>query len=175
MAQRLEQVIRSHDETLTAEDARETLREMCRNLSVLLGKVQGTAQRVAMVVGSVSVEVEWAATVGQPIPAAQPVPMPAPVLGSPVPATPTPEQVGVPVRSPLVGTFYGAPEPGARPFAVVGDIVEAGQQVGIVEAMKLMNSIEAPCRGRVVELAVADGESVEYDQPLLVLDPVEAE
>jgi len=165
MAQGLEQLLRTHDETQTAEDTRETLREMCRNLGVLLGEVRGTAQRVAMAVGSVSVEVEWAAA-GQPVAAGQPTPS-APLS--------VPAQVGVPVRSPLVGTFYHAPGPGAAPFVAVGDTVEAGQQVGIVEAMKLMNPVEAPCRGRVVEVVAADGESVEYDQPLLSLAPAEVD
>lgn len=75
------------------------------------------------------------------------------------------------VSAPVVGTFYRAPEPGAAPFVQVGDEVEAGQVVGIVEAMKLMNQITAEQAGRVVEILVDDGQPVEYEQPLLALLP----
>ncbi|WP_157406730.1 acetyl-CoA carboxylase biotin carboxyl carrier protein, partial [Actinomadura rubrobrunea] len=73
------------------------------------------------------------------------------------------------VESPLVGTFYRAPSPGARPFVEVGDEVEEGQQVAIVEAMKLMNAVTVDRPGRVVEVLVSDAEPVEYGQPLFVL------
>lgn len=75
------------------------------------------------------------------------------------------------VRAPLVGTFYCAPEPGSAPFVKVGDVVTGGQQLAIIEAMKLMNAIEADCDGRIVEILVADGSSVEFDQPLVLIDP----
>jgi acetyl-CoA carboxylase biotin carboxyl carrier protein len=77
------------------------------------------------------------------------------------------------VRAPMVGTFYHAPEPGAAPFVTVGDHVEAGQQVGIVEAMKLMNPVEAADSGRVIEVLVADAGRVEYEQPLIELEPAD--
>jgi acetyl-CoA carboxylase biotin carboxyl carrier protein len=77
------------------------------------------------------------------------------------------------VRAPLLGTFYHAPEPGARPFVRAGDVVEAGQQVGIVEAMKLMNPIEAARLCRIVELLVADATPVEYDQRLVAVFPLD--
>ncbi len=77
------------------------------------------------------------------------------------------------VRAPLVGTFYRAPEPGALPFVEVGDIVQAGQQVAIVEAMKLMNAVVADRAGRVSEVLVDDGQSVEFDQLLILLTPLE--
>lgn len=78
------------------------------------------------------------------------------------------------VCSPMVGTFYHAPEPGARPFIGAGDVVEQGSQVGIVEAMKLMNPIESEVNGRVVEVLVPDATPVEYGQPLIALAPLEA-
>ncbi|MCZ2858692.1 acetyl-CoA carboxylase biotin carboxyl carrier protein [Blastococcus sp. VKM Ac-2987] len=78
---------------------------------------------------------------------------------------------GTPVRAPLVGTFYAGPSPEADPFVRVGDEVEAGQTLGIVEAMKLMNPIVAEESGTVHEIRVADAESVEYDQVLMVLRP----
>ncbi|MGW3346953.1 acetyl-CoA carboxylase biotin carboxyl carrier protein [Nonomuraea rubra] len=75
------------------------------------------------------------------------------------------------VCAPMVGTFYWASEPGAEPFVAVGDTVEKGQQVGIVEAMKLMNPIEADVSGRVVEVLVPDGTPVEYGQKLIAVAP----
>jgi acetyl-CoA carboxylase biotin carboxyl carrier protein len=75
------------------------------------------------------------------------------------------------VTAPLVGMFYRAPQPGAPPFVEVGDVVEPGQTLAIVEAMKLMNPIVADRRGQVVAIHAADGEVVEYDQPLLDLAP----
>jgi acetyl-CoA carboxylase biotin carboxyl carrier protein len=75
------------------------------------------------------------------------------------------------VRAPLVGTFYVAPQPGAAPLVAVGDLVEAGQTVGLVEAMKLMNHVTAEMAGRVVEILVANREPVEFDQPLIRLGP----
>lgn len=76
------------------------------------------------------------------------------------------------VTSPLVGTFYRAPEPGADPFVGIGDLVEPGQTVGIVEAMKLMNPIHAEVPGRVSDIHVANGHAVEYGQPLVSLAPL---
>jgi len=76
------------------------------------------------------------------------------------------------IVSPMVGTFYRAPEPGAKPFVEVGDIVEPGQTVCIIEAMKLMNEIEAERRGRVIRILVDNEEPVEYGQPLFVLQDV---
>lgn len=76
------------------------------------------------------------------------------------------------VRAPMVGTFYQAPDAGARPFVGVGDVVQPGQTVGILEVMKLMNPITAEVGGRVVEMLVDDAQPVEYDQPLIALEPL---
>jgi acetyl-CoA carboxylase biotin carboxyl carrier protein len=75
------------------------------------------------------------------------------------------------VCSPSVGTFYRAPEPGAPPFVAQGDLVQAGRQVAIVEAMKLMLPVEASQPGRVAKFFRGDGDPVEYGEPLLSLDP----
>jgi acetyl-CoA carboxylase biotin carboxyl carrier protein len=77
----------------------------------------------------------------------------------------------VPVLAPLVGTFYTAAQPGAKPFVEVGDVVEMGQTVCIVEAMKLMNEVAAGEGGKVVEIAVENGEPVEFEQVLMYLEP----
>ena len=77
----------------------------------------------------------------------------------------------VPVLAPLVGTFYRSAQPGQKPFADVGDVVELGQTVCIVEAMKLMNEIGAAEGGKVVEICVENGEPVEFEQVLMYLEP----
>ncbi|MBW4047437.1 MAG: biotin/lipoyl-binding protein [Proteobacteria bacterium] len=75
------------------------------------------------------------------------------------------------VKSPMVGSCYRAPEPGARPFVEVGQTVQADSTVCIIEVMKLMNSIPAPVAGTVTHILVGDGEAVEYGQVLMVVDP----
>ncbi|MBW4613915.1 MAG: acetyl-CoA carboxylase biotin carboxyl carrier protein [Desmonostoc vinosum HA7617-LM4] len=77
----------------------------------------------------------------------------------------------VEVASPMVGTFYRAPAPGEAPFVEVGDRVRSDQPVCIIEAMKLMNEIEAEVSGQVMEILVQNGEPVEYGQPLMRINP----
>lgn len=76
----------------------------------------------------------------------------------------------VEITSPMVGTFYRAPAPDAAPYVQVGDLVEPGQVLFIIEAMKMMNEIESEYRGRIVGFLVENGESVEYGQPLIRLE-----
>ena len=102
-------------------------------------------------------------------------PVAAPVASGPLATEETVSEQVSQIRAPMVGVFYRAPEPGAKPFVSEGDLVEPGQQVGIVEAMKLMVPIEADQHGRIVEILVANGESVEYDQPLFTVAPLEVE
>lgn len=109
---------------------------------------------------------------------ALPANAPYPTLPPPVPATsaapssaPSPAPSGPPaglaeIRSPIVGTFYKAASPEAPPFVQPGDRVKVGQVVCIVEAMKVMNEIQAEVAGEVVEVLVENGQAVEYDQPL---------
>jgi len=75
------------------------------------------------------------------------------------------------IKSPIVGTFYAGPSPDAGPFVRVGDFVEAGQTVCIIEAMKLMNEIEADIAGEVARVLVENGQPVEYGEPLFALRP----
>ncbi len=74
------------------------------------------------------------------------------------------------IKSPLVGTFYRAPAPGAPPFVEEGDIVSPGQVLCIIEALKVMNEIESDVRGKVVKILVENGQPVEYGQPLFLID-----
>ena len=73
------------------------------------------------------------------------------------------------ISSPMVGTYYSAPSPSAKPFVTVGQHVNKGDTVGIIEAMKIMNQIEADHSGTVVEILVKDGEAVEFGQALIVI------
>ncbi|WP_457569281.1 acetyl-CoA carboxylase biotin carboxyl carrier protein [Desulfurobacterium sp.] len=83
----------------------------------------------------------------------------------------TPENIHI-VRSPIVGTFYRAPSPGAEPFVKEGDFVEKGQTLCIIEALKVMNEIESDVSGRVVKILVENGQPVEFDQPLFYIEKV---
>lgn len=86
-------------------------------------------------------------------------------------AAPASSGNGVEVKSPMVGTFYAAPKPGADPFVKVGDTVEVGQVLCIVEVMKLMNNIEAKTAGTVTEILVDNEDAVEHGQTLMVIEP----
>ncbi len=74
------------------------------------------------------------------------------------------------LRSPMVGTFYRSPSPDAPPFVQEGDMVQKGQALCIVEAMKMMNEIESEVAGRVIKILVENGQPIEYDQPLMVIE-----
>ncbi|MFY1594255.1 acetyl-CoA carboxylase biotin carboxyl carrier protein [Micromonospora sp. WMMD737] len=133
-----------------------------RHARHLVAELPGPLRRIRLRGGDTVLEVEWHAAPTGTAPAATASPAPPPTAAPPQ---------GYAVRSPIVGTFYRAPEPGAAPFVAVGDLVRPGQVVGIVEAMKLMNEVTADRGGRVVEVLAADGHPVEYDQPLVALDP----
>ena len=141
--------------------------------------------------GDVKVRIKRGAEAAAPV-IAHAVPMAAmPMATSPVqpsyaPATaasvPPPASASVPpptaaeeelhtVKSPIVGTFYEAPGPGALPFVKPGDQVAAGQVLCIIEAMKLMNEIEADASGEIVKVLVNNGQPVEYGQPLFAIRP----
>jgi len=113
--------------------------------------------------------------------AVPPAPAPAvelgsvPVAGAPAapatPAAPVPEEALHSVKSPIVGTFYEAPSPGAPPFVKVGDAVEVGQVLCIVEAMKLLNEIESDFAGEIVKQLATNGQPIKYGQELFVIRP----
>jgi acetyl-CoA carboxylase biotin carboxyl carrier protein len=97
------------------------------------------------------------------MPAAAAAPAAAPV------AAPVEDLGGEPLKSPMVGTAFLSPEPGAKPFVTVGQAVKAGDTLLIIEAMKVMNPITAPKAAVVKAINVSDGQPVEFDQPLVVL------
>ena len=104
-------------------------------------------------------------------PPAQAVP---PVSPTAVPEEPAPaettEEVHI-IKSPIVGTFYSAPAPSAPPFVKLGDVVQVGQPLCIIEAMKLMNEIESEVAGEIVRIYVESGQPVEYGQSLFAINP----
>ncbi|WP_319461705.1 acetyl-CoA carboxylase biotin carboxyl carrier protein [Micromonospora sp. RTP1Z1] len=136
-----------------------------RHAHRLVAELAGPVRRVRLRSGDTVLEVEWHGP-AEAAPAHRTEPDPV-VAAEP----PPPEPGRRTVRAPVVGTFYRAPEPGAVPFVAVGDLIRPGQVIGIVEAMKLMNEVTADQAGRVVEVLVDDGQPVEYDQPLLALEP----
>jgi acetyl-CoA carboxylase biotin carboxyl carrier protein len=155
----------------------------------LIRRLEGsTVQRFVVAAGEYKIEIERGAPVAASAPAASAEPIiqaPSFAIPSPGgrsasgvfqfdPSAPPPPDDRVPVLSPLVGTFYAASQPGAKPFVEVGDSVEAGQTVCIVEAMKMMNEVVAPEAGKVAEIALVNGDGVEFDQVLMYLEPAGA-
>ncbi|WP_374319532.1 acetyl-CoA carboxylase biotin carboxyl carrier protein [Aquabacterium sp.] len=118
--------------------------------------------------GSAPVVMTMPAAVAAPV--AAPVAAAAPAEAAPAPAAEAPVETGHIVKSPMVGTFYRASSPGAKSFAEVGDTVKAGQAVCIIEAMKIMNEIEADIDGTITKILVENGQPVEYGQPLFILE-----
>ncbi|GAA3845453.1 acetyl-CoA carboxylase biotin carboxyl carrier protein [Sphaerisporangium flaviroseum] len=156
---------------MTAESTRVDEREQVLDWVVRHATQLGHAspaplRRITVSTATLAIDVEWSATQApgtqshasetQPAPAAESTGT-APIL----------------LTAPMVGTFYRAQEPGAPPFVEVGDLVEVGQQVGIIEAMKLMNAVQAEHRGRVSEIVATDGAPVQYEEPLLALVPAD--
>lgn len=103
--------------------------------------------------------------------AATPTPKPATTTPEIPPVAATVDKKWVEVASPMVGTFYRAPAPDEPPFVSVGDRLTKGQVVCIIEAMKLMNEIEAEVSGQVMEILVQNGEPIEYGQTLMLVNP----
>jgi acetyl-CoA carboxylase biotin carboxyl carrier protein len=163
----------------------DTTTDLRDEVVALAHALPGGLRRLVVRSGDRAVEVEWAAealpgttgttTPGRAVPADGAHPgaggLPDPSTAGPPDAAGQVPEGATAVRAPLVGTFYAAPSPGAAPFVGIGDEVEPGQTIGIVEAMKLMNPIVADEAGVVAEILVGDAESVEYDQVLLYLRP----
>ena len=96
-----------------------------------------------------------------------PLAVPAPVAAAPAAE---PEPVGLVIKSPMVGTFYRAGSPGAKPLADIGQAIKAGEAVCIIEAMKIMNEIESDHGGTITQVLVENGQPVEFGQPLFIVE-----
>jgi acetyl-CoA carboxylase biotin carboxyl carrier protein len=172
---------------------REMIESVWAEARDLIRRLEGsTVQRLAVAAGEYKIEIERGAPAAAPAPgqaaAAGPPPSAAPVAGGAGPGLGvdpgarmasgvfTLDQAAdarMPVLAPLVGTFYRSSQPGTKPFVEPGDTVEAGQTVCIVEAMKMMNEVVAGEAGRVAEIAVENGDWVEFEQVLMYLEAIE--
>lgn len=145
-----------------------------RKLKKLIDLVQASGiAELEITEGEEKVRITSVAAAPQTIYAQAPIPAQA---ASPAPAAAPPEASAEPaqpdghtVKSPMVGTFYRSPAPGAKPFVEVGQAVKAGDTLCIIEAMKLMNEIEADVAGVVKAILVESGQPVEYGEPLFII------
>ncbi|HVY57127.1 MAG TPA: acetyl-CoA carboxylase biotin carboxyl carrier protein [Xanthobacteraceae bacterium] len=148
----------------------ETPEDLVRRLAKLLDETALTEIEVEQ--DGIRVRVARSVVNAQTVVAAAPMQASAPVIA----AVPVPEGAVDPLKhpgvvtSPMVGTAYRAPEPGAKPFVDIGTQVQAGDTLLIVEAMKTMNQIPAPRAGTVTQILVEDGQPVEFGEPLMILE-----
>lgn len=91
---------------------------------------------------------------------------------SPSSAQEKPQKILIPIKAPMIGTFYRSPGPDAKPYVEIGHVVEVGQVVCVIEAMKLMNEIKSEVKGKIVEILVENARPVEYGQALFMIEPV---
>ncbi len=168
MTYRLPRAVNDDEPTATpAADLDGVLAAVRRTAADLLAKSPVPPSTLNVRAGDVSVEMGWAT--GE---ATAPAAAPAPAAAAPAaPAAPA----GETITATTVGVFYRSPSPGAPPFVAEGDEISPGQQIAIVEAMKLMLPVEADKGGRVAQVLVADGTAVEYGQPLFRLAAAEEE
>ncbi|MDQ3403035.1 MAG: acetyl-CoA carboxylase biotin carboxyl carrier protein subunit [Actinomycetota bacterium] len=143
----------------------ELLDRVRRNAVDMIADLRHPPRTLRVRAGDVLVEVEWDEERRSVTEVERPLASTASAVEVPVPAART-------LSAPMVGVFYRAAEPGAAPFVGVGDAVVAGQQIGIIEAMKLMVPIVADQAGVIAVALKADGESVEFGEPLFALDAV---
>ncbi|MFG2110807.1 acetyl-CoA carboxylase biotin carboxyl carrier protein [Micromonospora chersina] len=158
----------------TASDEQHLLETVEHSVLRLLSGFRDPPARLEITAGAVTVTAEWGVAEGvRTVVPAQGQAHPA--AGPAIPAQESAPAVDdrLLVRAPTVGVFYVAAQPGSPPFVTVGDRVGAGQQLGIVEAMKLMIPVTADAPGTVVEVLAGNGEAVEYDTPLFALSPAE--
>jgi len=150
-------------------DAHAAVAALARELAALLRELD--LGEIDARVGDVRVSVRRA----PPPPVLAPPPTLAPAPAAPSPGTATgagATPATITIEAPMVGTFYRASAPTAEPYVREGDVVKEGQILCIIEAMKLMNEIEAQTSGRIVKILVDNGQPVEYGQPLFLLEPL---
>jgi acetyl-CoA carboxylase biotin carboxyl carrier protein len=165
-----------------------TLDAVGRAALELLASLPDRPDRLRVSAADVTLDLDWrppaAAPTAAPTAPLTAAPTAAPTDGAGQPVASLPDgsrqqaaEEGQPalhyVCAPSVGAFYSAPEPGARPFAAAGTNVNAGQQVAIIEVMKLMLPVDTDRPGRVVEVLIEDGQTVEFGERLLALAPAE--
>ncbi|HVT89855.1 MAG TPA: acetyl-CoA carboxylase biotin carboxyl carrier protein [Tepidisphaeraceae bacterium] len=131
-------------------------------------EVRDGDKRVVLKRGAAAPQMTYSAP---PMPVAAPSPAPASGAAS-SPAAPVDDTAGLtPIKSPMVGTFYVASSPDAKPFVLVGSTVDEETDVCIIEAMKVFNNIKAECRGTIAKILVTNGQTVEFGQALFLVKP----
>jgi acetyl-CoA carboxylase biotin carboxyl carrier protein len=125
--------------------------------------------KVRIVKGAVAATVPQFVTSPAPVAAAMPPGGAATPAPPPADAAPT-ESTAKTIKSPMVGTYYRSASPGAKPFVEPGESIKEGQPVCIIEAMKIMNEIEADCSGKVLSILCENGQAVEFGQPLFLVE-----
>jgi acetyl-CoA carboxylase biotin carboxyl carrier protein len=160
----------SDDKHAPDEDLVRSLWQEARDL---IKRLEGsTVQRLSVEAGAYKIEIER----GAPTVAVAGTAAAAPVAGAAAPAAADGAAAEAdnrhPIVAPLVGTFYRSSQPGSKPFVEEGDVVDAGQTLAIVEAMKIMNQVNADRGGRVAEIVAKDGDWVEFQQVLIYLEPI---
>jgi acetyl-CoA carboxylase biotin carboxyl carrier protein len=160
---------------VAAQDVDQVVTVLREQVLALCAQASRAPSMVRVSMRDVVVEVEWTGNVEQvaevPVAVAKPAEVPVARVNSVAPEVPVDSGTTFPLCAGTVGVFYRAPEPGAKSFVAEGDTIRPGQQVAILEAMKLMIPVEAERAGRVVEFLVEDGTPVEHGQPLLLLEP----
>ena len=141
-------------------------RDLIRELAKLLDETGLT--EIAVEQDGVSIRVARHTVAAAPRMRAVELPVPVAAVTAAVPVDPA-QHPGL-VASPMVGTAYRGPQPGARPFVEIGSQVKAGETLIIIEAMKTMNQIPAPQSGTVIQILVEDGQPVEYGEPLMIIE-----
>jgi acetyl-CoA carboxylase biotin carboxyl carrier protein len=148
----------------------DSVAQLGEHVRTLARDVAGPLRRVRLSTGEAVVEIEWHSPEPRDAGPAFAVPVASTVAGAPEHPVPAgAEATEHLVTSPMVGTFYRAESEGAEPFVAVGDDIEAGQTIGIVEAMKLFNPIVSECSGVVLEVLVENATPVQFSDPLIRL------
>lgn len=143
-------------------------------LHIRRGVAQAAGPGTAQFLVTPSLAAALPSAVHSPLPPIAPFHQYGPIAPGDGPAAPAADApvAGQPITSPMVGTFFSAPSPKDTPYIHEGDIIQPGDRVGIVEAMKMMNEIESEIGGKVVKILVNNGQPVEYGQPLMIVEPL---
>lgn len=165
------------DRTAGPADSADVLKQLQDSALGLLAGLDRAPKSLRIKADQVEIELAWPEAQAGPV-AAPAVPGAAgPMAAAAAPAEPAKAGDtggGQYLVAHTVGVFYRSQEPGAKPFVEAGDVVAPGQQIGIIEAMKLMIPVEAEAGGRIVEALVADGTAVEYGDKLFAIEPVDS-
>ena len=147
-----------------------TLIDLVSDSSITELEITEAEGKVRIVKGGPAGAATYAPPVAMAAPSITLAAAPAPAAAAAAPAAAPAAASGKVVKSPMVGTFYRSASPGAKPFVELGDEIKEGLPICIIEAMKIMNEIEADCSGKVVRMLCENGQAVEFGQPLFMVE-----